>query len=440
MSETRLRRRQRYRSSDASIATSDAEVGTDAVGALAAGADGAGSLTLNAPTTRGTYYYGACADAVAEETNTANNCSAAVAVTVEARPDLAVAVAVPDGEVAPGGSFELRATVRNVGDAASSSTTLRYYRSSDASIATSDAEVGTDAVGALAAGADGAGSLTLNAPTTRGTYYYGACADAVAEETNTANNCSAAVAVTVEARPDLAVAVAVPDGEVAPGGSFELRATVRNVGDAASSSTTLRYYRSSDASIATSDAEVGTDAVGALAAGADGAGSLTLNAPTTRGTYYYGACADAVAEETNTANNCSAAVAVTVEARPDLAVAVAVPDGEVAPGGSFELRATVRNVGDAASSSTTLRYYRSSDASISTWDAEVGTDAVGALAAGADGAGSLTLNAPTTRGTYYYGACADAVAEETNTKANNCSAATSDAVTVEARPDGSRWR
>ena len=423
-----------YRSSDASISTWDAEVGTDAVGALAAGADGAGSLTLNAPTTRGTYYYGACADAVPEETNTSNNCSAAVAVTVEARPDLAVAVVVPDGEVAPGGSFELRATVRNVGDAASPSTTLRYYRSSDASISTSDAEVGTDAVGALAAGADGAGSLTLNAPTTRGTYYYGACADAVPEESDTSNNCSAAIAVTVEARPDLAVAVAVavPDGEVAPGGSFELRATVRNVGDAASSSTTLRYYRSSDASISTWDAEVGTDAVGALAAGADGAGSLTLNAPTTPGTYYYGACADAVPEESITSNNCSAAVAVTVEARPDLAVAVVVPDGEVAPGGSFELRATVRNVGDAASPSTTLRYYRSSDASISTSDAEVGTDAVGALAAGADGAGSLTLSAPPTPGTYYYGACADAVVDESDTS-NNCSAAAM--VTVRVPPD-----
>ena len=70
------------------------------------------------------------------------------------------------------------------------------------------------------------------------------------------------------------------------GGRFDLSATVRNVGDAASAATPLRYYRSSDASISTSDAEVGTDAVGALSAGADGAGSLTLNAPTTPGTYY----------------------------------------------------------------------------------------------------------------------------------------------------------
>ena len=429
-----------YRSSDASISTSDAEEGTDAVGALAAGADGAGSLTLNAPPTPGTYYYGACADAVAEETNTANNCSAAVVLTVREPPpgpDLVVTAMLSDAVVDPGETFSLETAVRNRGGAASAATTLRYYRSSDASISTSDAEEGTDAVGALAAGADGAGSLTLSAPTTPGTYYYGACADAVPEETNTANNCSAAVALTVREpprRPDLAVTATLSESAVEPEESFRLAARVSNQGRGDAPAATLRYYRSSDASISTSDAEEGTDAVGALAAGADGAGSLTLNAPPTPGTYYYGACADAVAEETNTANNCSAAVVLTVREPPpgpDLVVTAMLSDAVVDPGETFSLETAVRNRGGAASAATTLRYYRSSDASISTSDAEVGTDAVGALAAGADGAGSLTLNAPPTPGTYYYGACADAVPEETNT-ANNCSAAV--ALTVREPP------
>ena len=366
---------------------------------------------------------------MADETNTANNCSAAVALTVREPPpgpDLVVTATLSDAVVDPGETFSLETAAGNRGGAASSATTLRYYRSSDAGISTSDAEVGTDAVGALAAGADGAGSLTLNAPTTPGTYYYGACADAVADETNTANNCSAAVALTVREPPpgpDLVVTATLSDAVVDPGETFSLETAVRNRGGAASAATTLRYYRSSDAGISTSDAEVGTDAVGALAAGADGAGSLTLNAPTTPGTYYYGACADAVADETNTANNCSAAVALTVREPPpgpDLVVTAMLSDAVVDPGETFSLETGVRNRGGAASAATTLRYYRSSDASISTSDAEVGTDAVGALAAGADGAGSLTLNAPTTPGTYYYGACADAVADESDTS-NNCS-------------------
>ena len=327
------------------------------MGALAAGADGAGSLTLSAPTTPGTYYYGACADAVADETNTANNCSAAVALTVREpprRPDLAVTATLSESAVEPEESFRLAARVSNQGRGDAPAATLRYYRSSDASISTSDAEEGTDAVGALAAGADGAGSLTLNAPPTPGTYYYGACADAVAEETNTANNCSAAVVLTVREPPpgpDLVVTAMLSDAVVDPGETFSLETAVRNRGGAASAATMLRYYRSSDASISTSDAEEGTDAVGALAAGADGAGSLTLNAPPTPGTYYYGACADAVAEETNTANNCSAAVVLTVREPPpgpDLVVTAMLSDAVVDPGETFSLETAVRNRGGAA--------------------------------------------------------------------------------------------
>ena len=414
---------------DGTIAPSDTGLGADGVAALAAGGSETLSRELAAPSEPGTYHYGACADAVADESDTANNCSAAVALTVREpprRPDLAVAATLSESAVEPEESFRLAARVSNQGRGDAPATTLRYYRSSDASISTSDAEEGTDAVGALAAGADGAGSLTLNAPPTPGTYYYGACADAVAEETNTANNCSAAVALTVREPPpgpDLVVTAMLSDAVVDPGETFSLETAVRNRGGAASAATMLRYYRSSDASISTSDAEEGTDAVGALAAGADGAGSLTLNAATTPGTYYYGACADAVADETNTANNCSAAVALTVREPPpgpDLVVTAMLSDAVVDPGETFSLETAVRNRGGAASAATTLRYYRSSDASIATSDAEVGTDAVGALAAGADGAGSLTLNAPTTPGTYYYGACADAVADESDTS-NNCS-------------------
>ena len=248
--------------------------------------------------------------------------------TARGRPDLWVAASASEAELSPGEAFELTAAVGNRGGDASA-TTLRYHRSADASIAAGDAEVGTDAVAALAAGATSAESLTVNAPTAPGTYYYGACADAVAEETNTGNNCSAAVAVTVREpprQPDLVVTAMLSDAELDPGESFTLSATVRNRGGAQAQATTLRYYRSTDATIARSDEAVGTDSVAALGALAASAESVELTAPSTAGTYYYGACADAVAEETNTGNNCSAAVAVTVREPPrppDLVVTAA---------------------------------------------------------------------------------------------------------------------
>jgi len=77
-------------------------------------------------------------------------------------------------------------------------------------------------------------------------------------------------------------------------------------------STTLRYYRSTNATISTSDTSVGTDAVGALAASGTSAESISLTAPSSAGTYYYGACVDSVAGESDTDNNCSTGVRVSV--------------------------------------------------------------------------------------------------------------------------------
>ena len=100
------------------------------------------------------------------------------------------------------------------------------------------------------------------------------------------------------------------------GASFTLSAVVRNRGSGPSDSTTLRYYRSGDSTITSGDTEEGTDSVGGLAASGSSDQSIVLTAPSTGGTYYYGACVDAVSGESDTANNCSSAVAVTVTTAP----------------------------------------------------------------------------------------------------------------------------
>ena len=432
-----------YRSTDATITRLDTEVGTGAVGALAASGTSAQSISLTAPATAGAYYYGACVDAVAGESDTADNCSGSVKVDVEAPkyPDLEVETpTVSDTSPEPGASFTLMATVSNAGDRGSVATTLRYYRSTDATITTSDTAVGTDAVGALAASGTSAQSISLTAPATAGAYYYGACVDAVTGKSDTADNCSGSVKVDVEVPkyPDLEVGTpTVSDTSPETGASFTLSATVSNAGDGESVATTLRYYRSTDATITRSDTAVGTDAVGALAASGTSAQSISLTAPATAGPYYYGACVDAVAGESDTADNCSGSVKVDVEAPkyPDLEVETpTVSDTSPETGASFTLMATVSNAGDRGSVATTLRYYRSTDATITTSDTAVGTDAVGTLAVSGTSAQSISLTAPATAGPYYYGACVDAVAGESNT-ANNCSTAVQVTVPVPERPD-----
>ena len=103
--------------------------------------------------------------------------------------------------------------------------------------------------------------------------------------------------------PDLMV-VTAKDSTLSPGAQFILSATVKNVGGGAAAATLLSYYRSDDATITTDDTPVGTDEIAALAADQSARESTELTAPTTFGTYYYGACVDAVTGESEQANNC----------------------------------------------------------------------------------------------------------------------------------------
>ena len=121
-------------------------------------------------------------------------------------------------------------------------------------------------------------------------------------------------------RPDVAVqTTSVDDATLETGATFTLSATVANSGDWQSNGTTLRYYRSTDATITTADTEVGTDVVDGLlypphgGQWAQSSESIDLTAPSTMGTYYYGACVDSVTGESDTTNNCSSSVTVTVQ-------------------------------------------------------------------------------------------------------------------------------
>ena len=77
----------------------------------------------------------------------------------------------------------------------------------------------------------------------------------------------------------------------------------------------LRYYRSTDETITSSDTSEGTDDVGVLSASATSEESISLTAPSP-GTYYYGACVEAVTDESDTTNNCSTFVRITVREPP----------------------------------------------------------------------------------------------------------------------------
>ena len=130
--------------------------------------------------------------------------------------------------------------------------------------------------------------------------------------------------------PDLIVeSPSVSDSTLTAGQSFTLRATVRNQGSGQAAATTLRYYQSVNATISASDTRVGSNAVGSLNASSSSVESISLNAPSSAGTYYYGACVSSVSGESDTGNNCSSAVRVTVSSGGSSTTNVDIPDANL---------------------------------------------------------------------------------------------------------------
>ena len=96
-----------------------------------------------------------------------------------------------------------------------------------------------------------------------------------------------------------------------PGQTFTLHVTVHNQGDQQAAATRLHYYRSNNSTITASDTEVGTDTLDSLDASATSKQSIELTA-SVGVERYYGACVASVRGESNTDNNCSSAVKITV--------------------------------------------------------------------------------------------------------------------------------
>ena len=115
-----------------------------------------------------------------------------------------------------------------------------------------------------------------------------------------------------EGGPDLIVqSPSVNHSILTPGQAFTLHVTVHNQGDEQAAATMLHYYRSNNAKITASDTEMGTDAVDVLDASDSSVQSIELTA-SVGVERYYGACVTSVRGESNTDNNCSAAVRITV--------------------------------------------------------------------------------------------------------------------------------
>ncbi len=337
-------------------------------------------------------------------------------------PDLVVDTPTVDRDsVQVGGEFTVTAVVRNQGNAeAQSLNTLRLYESFDSRITSNDPQVAADSVIPLGAGQATEVSVRVEGPSFAGTRFYGVCVDSPPNETNTRNNCSAGVPV-VFWQPNRA-----------PLPRDSIRAPTLEPGDTFRTSLgrffidpdrdPLRYAaESSDASIATTSISGNLLTVEAKA---PGVATITVTARdvTTRRPGSFTATQ-------------RFEVSVRLRPRPDLVVDLAQDSFSIGPQHSFFVNAVVRNEGTRdVPSGTTVRFFLSSDTTIGTADTEVGSVTLGALPESGRETTSVSLTSPAAVGIHYYGACVEAVDEETRTD-NNCSGALAVLVDEEKPPN-----
>ncbi|MYE87715.1 leucine-rich repeat protein, partial [Candidatus Poribacteria bacterium] len=328
-----------YRSTDATISTSDTEVGTDSVSGLGADESSAARIGLTAPTSAGTYYYAACVEAVTGESSSDNNCSDAVSITVQPLESDTEMTSdegdTPAFTAEPGDddtSLEIEIMDRwDFGDFREA-----YYvqvrKKTPQGPWVSGCKTITPPVLVPGQYATGFFTLTITGLEPGTTYQVRYNKNTGAFFCDPFGGVSGPWSAIGEGttsgevrRSDLVVdQLTVSKSTLTPSENFTLSATVTNEGTGRATAMTLRYYRSTDTIISTSDTQVGTDGVSGLGANGSSAESIGLTAPTSAGTYYYAACVEAVTDESRSDNNCSATVSIMVQ-QPTLSASTLSP-------------------------------------------------------------------------------------------------------------------
>lgn len=287
------------------------------------------SITLTAPATAGgssfTGWTG-CTSASGLTCSVSMTSDKAVTVSYAggSAPDLVpVVMAANPIDPDPSAALILGALIENRGTATSDATIVHYLVSGNETISLSDQLVGQGTLQALGPSDSVAAVKSVVAPAVAGTYYVGVCIGAVTGESNTVNNCSyglqISVGSTTSPAPDLIVRdFDVADTSLSAGEAVEVSAVVENRGDAsAGERPQLVYLWSDDSTISMSDHRLSTDTVVVLKAGQSSTEHEELTAPLAPDPYWLGACVEAVAGERNTGNNCSNSIRISfVEQQP----------------------------------------------------------------------------------------------------------------------------
>ncbi|MBX0291189.1 T9SS type A sorting domain-containing protein [Hymenobacter sp. HSC-4F20] len=431
-----------YLSSNSTLDASDQLLTSAFGGQLTAGYSDYRSISTNLPanTNPGNYYILFVADyqSIVAESNETNNVTAVALSVVPPSLDLTVSQAQLSQTTALAGSFiNYSSYVYNQGNTAAPVSGQGVYLSTDATFSANDVQLTTNQIPSLneAQSYYTYGSFTLPSPLTSGTYYVLFVADYqnTVSETNEANNVRAVALQVVLPTIDLSIQQPYLNvSSAATGNTFTASSYISNTGNAPAASSTVGYYLSTNTVLDASDVLLGNSPGGNLSGTTSGSryASLTVPNGTAVGTYYVLFAADYLDQvsETNETNNVASVQLRVVQAGVDLVVSQnSLSRLVAAPNSSLSAYSNITNQGTTAAASSSVGFYLSTDATLSTNDVLLGSSIGGYLSANDYGNRSALITVPsaTTAGTYYVLFVADhqnAVAETNET--NNVAATT----------------
>lgn len=228
------------------------------------------------------------------------------------------------------------------------------------------------------------------------------------------------------------------------GDSFTIRhLQIENRGNLPASNVLLSFYLSWNPTVSDIDYLTGTawwSSFPEHGRWSNGNWTVTVPSDIPAGTYYIGWVLTLNDSERSTNNNTAVMLrdyysgfshrTFTVLGQPDLHISsVSTSSGSVPQGGWLTVNGTAHNQGDASSGGTTMRYYVSTNPTISTSDTQLATDFVPSLAPGGSSAGSAPVTLNVAPGDYWLGVCVDSVANEEFTN-NQCSSGVAVQVTA----------
>ncbi|WP_224362845.1 CARDB domain-containing protein [Hyalangium versicolor] len=404
-----------YLSQDPSITATDTLVGSAPTGMLRSKQCTPLHVRTRGPVSvsNGLWYLGAIidpADTVSEVSET-NNARAGTRMAIGSGAELQVSEVRAPESLSPSASFEATVQVCNPGTV-SASAEVDVYLSADTTLTDEDLWMGRTATGSLGEGQCASVVVSSSVQMPRGTWHVAAWVDRAnaVPELEEHNNTRVGSRLVVDDGPDFTVSVvtgpaSLPNVATEP---ITLTATVCNMGTE-SAAARVEGYLSADSTLTASDILVGSAPVETLAPGQCAPVEIHGSASLGSGLWYVAAWVDRAnaVPELMEDNNTRFGLRTPAGHAPDLSVASVSGPDSVGASQPVRATATVCNPGTSRSAATSVAFFLSQDATITTADVLLGFAPVPELQISECVSVEATGPARVQEGSWYVGAFVD---------------------------------